>query len=144
MKSNTSDAVKSPTTPSVIQTLQSAADGLLFLSETDAPLTPFIWPADKDEKLTPELVGKLAGAPANTPIKSVKLETFFRPATQEEEWHNDEEKAQAQRFQTLVTVIKDTLEGIKVFRVGETNIDVYIVGTVEGGYAGLKTNIVET
>jgi hypothetical protein len=35
-----------------------------------------------------------------------KLETFFRPATKEEEWHNDEEKAQAARFQELVETLK--------------------------------------
>jgi hypothetical protein len=127
-----------------IETLKHATDGLLFPSETDAPLEPFFWPHDDDSKLTPETLAPLAGVAADTPVKSVKLETFFRPATKEEEWHNDEEKAQVARFQELVRTLKTTLDDVKVFRVGETRIDVYVVGKVEGGYAGLKTLVVET
>jgi hypothetical protein len=130
--------------PPAIETLKHATDGLLFPSETDAPLEPFFWPHDDDSKLTPETLAPLAGVAADTPVKSVKLETFFRPATKEEEWHNDEEKAQVARFQELVRTLKTTLDDVKVFRVGETRIDVYVVGKVEGGYAGLKTLVVET
>lgn len=127
-----------------VATLQKAAAGLLFPSETDAPLEPFFWPAEKAPALTPDQVAQLASAPAEAAIKTVKLDTFFRPATTEEGWHNKEEKAQVQRFQELVNTIKDTLEEVKVYRVGETSVDVYIVGQVEGGYAGLKTKVVET
>ena len=130
--------------PPAIETLKHATDGLLFPSETDAPLEPFFWPHDDDSKLTPETLAPMAGVAADTPVKSVKLETFFRPATKEEEWHNDEEKAQVARFQELVRTLKTTLDDVKVFRVGETRIDVYVVGKVEGGYAGLKTLVVET
>jgi len=44
-----------------LQTLHQAAAGLLFPSETDAPLEPFSWPADTagtDKALTPEDVAK--------------------------------------------------------------------------------------
>jgi hypothetical protein len=48
------------------------------------------------------------------------------------------------RFQELVETLKTTLDDVKVFRVGETRIDVYVVGKSKGGYAGLKTLVVET
>lgn len=130
--------------PPVIDTLQKATEGLLFVSETDAPLQPFFWPDVGTTSPTPELVAHAANLPAAASIKSVRLDTFFRPATTEEEWHNEEEKAQVQRFKDLVKTLKETLDNMKVFRVGETSIDVYIVGRVEGGYAGLKTKVVET
>jgi hypothetical protein len=130
--------------PPAIEPLKQAAEGLLFASETDAPLEAFFWPHEDKSKLTPETLITLAGVAPDTPIKSVKLETFFRPATKEEEWHNEEEKAQVARFKELVKTLKDTLDDVKVFRVGETRIDVYVVGKVEGGYAGLKTLVVET
>ena len=130
--------------PPAIETLKHATDGLLFPSETDAPLEPFFWPHDDDSKLTPETLAPLAGVAADTPVKSVKLETFFRPATKEEEWHNEEEKAEVKKFQALVEAIKETVKRPQVFRVGDTNIDVFIVGSVEGGYAGLQTKVVET
>ncbi len=135
-----SDSIAHP----VIETLKQAADGLLFPSETDAPLEPFFWPHENNSKLTPETLASLADVAADAPIKSVKLETFFRPATKAEEWHNEEERAQVARFRELVTTLKDTLDDVNVFRVGSTRIDVYVVGKVEGGYAGLKTLIVET
>ena len=57
---------------------------------------------------------------------------------------DEEETALVQRFQELVKAIKSHLKDVKVFRIGETHIDVYIVGQTEGGYAGLKTRVVET
>lgn len=126
------------------RSLQQAADGLLFPSETDSPLAVFFWPAEEADELSPERIAKFVGVPADVPIKSVKLETFFRPATKEESWHNDAEQEQAKRFQALVKTIKDTLDDVKVFRVGATKIDVYIAGRVESGFAGLKTSVVET
>ncbi len=135
-----SDSIAHP----VIETLKQAADGLLFPSETDAPLVPFFWPREDSSKLTPETLASLAGVAADTPIKSTKLATFFRPATKAEEWHNEEESAQVARFQELVKTLKGTLDDVNVFRLGNTRIDVYVVGKVEGGYAGLKTLVVET
>ncbi len=137
-------ASTSATTPPAIQALRQAAEGLLFPSERDAPLTTFFWPDEPPGKLTPERVAELAQLPADAKIKNVKLETFFRHATKEEEWHNDEEKAEVRRFQNLIKVIRDTLDEVKVFCVGETDMDAYIVGRTQGGYAGLKTNVVES
>jgi len=141
--------VYKPFEASFVKALRQAATGLLFPSETDAPLEPFFWPDavkpnGENEALTAEGLATLAGVPLDTPIKTVKLESFFRPALKEEEWHNAEERAQAAKFQGLVKTLKATLTDVKVFRVGETSIDVYIVGKVEGGFAGLRTTVVET
>lgn len=133
-----------PETPAIIKPLQQASEGLLFLSETDAPLVPFFWPDSSDEKLTTARFEQLAKSPKDAPIKTVKLDSFFRNATKSENWHNDEEKAQVERFKQLVKTIKAELKDVQVFRVGETSIDVYIVGQVEGGYAALQTKVVET
>ena len=78
------------------------------------------------------------------PVKTLKLESFFRPATTEETWHNAEEKARVQQFQALVKAIENILEKVQVFRIGTTAMDVYIIGKADGGFAGLKTRIVET
>jgi hypothetical protein len=127
-----------------VETLIQAAKDLLFSSETDAPFVPFFWPSEGSAALTPETLAPFTNIKADTPIKGVKLDIFFHSATTEEEWHNEEDRAQVQRFQNLVRTIKATLDNVKVFRVGETKIDVYIVGQVEGGYAGLQTQVVET
>jgi hypothetical protein len=50
-----------------------------------------------------------------------------------------------QRFQNLVSVLKQNLSQLQVYRVGNTNIDAYIVGVTPGGeLAGLSTKLVET
>ncbi|BCM90581.1 hypothetical protein IAD21_02435 [Abditibacteriota bacterium] len=127
--------------------LQKATEGLLFQSETDAPLVPFFWPEADAATLSPLSTSRvlaLSDSKPDAPIKTTTLATFFRNATREESWHNKEEKAEVEKFRALVATIKSTLKKPQVFRVGEVTIDVYIVGIVEGGYAGLKTQVVET
>lgn len=135
-----SDSTPNP----AVQTLQDAAQGLLFPSETDAPLLPFFWPQAAPAAPTPELVAQQTKVPADAPIKSQSIARFFAPATKEEEWHNDEEREQVRRFRHLLEVIQATLKDVKAFRIGETDIDVYIVGSVQDGLAGLQTKVVET
>jgi hypothetical protein len=49
------------------------------------------------------------------------------------------------RFQNLVSVLKQNLSNIQVYRVGSVSIDAYIVGVTDGGdWAGLCTKLVET
>ena len=126
----------------VLEALQKAAEGLLFPSEIDAPLVPFFWP----EPVPPE-AGRLierAEMPEGTSVKRVSLAAFFRSAVKEEDWHNDEERAEVKKFQALIAVLKDTLKQPQVWLLGEVNRIVYIVGGVEGGSAGLQTRVVET
>jgi hypothetical protein len=55
-----------------------------------------------------------------------------------------DEKAEGEKFKKLVQTIKDTLADVKVFQIGRVESDVFIVGRVENGWAGLKTKAVET
>jgi hypothetical protein len=127
-----------------LDVLAKAAAGLLFLSETDAPLVPFFWPSEDDAALTPARLLELAKAKPDAPVKTATLAHFFRNAIKEKSWHNEEEKAEVEKFKSLVATLKSTLKKPQVFRVGEVSIDVYVVGVVEGGYAGLQTRVVET
>ncbi len=132
---------------STLGLLQKATEGLLFPSETDAPLVPFFWPLEGEDNapLSPELVLKLAGAKPDAIVKSTTLAAFFKPAIKEETWHNDEERAEVVRFKALVEAIKSTLQKPQVWKIGaKEQADIYIVGGVEGGHAGLKTQVVET
>src|SRR5688500_18732613 len=105
MTSECQKAISNEAVSPALKALQEAAEGLLFLSETDAPLESFFWPAQETPPLTPDQLAKLAGAPAKALIKTVKLETFFRPTTTEQEWHNEEEKDEVSRFKDLVKTI---------------------------------------
>ena len=123
-----------------VQALKKASAGLLFRSETDAP---FEWRGEEG-KPTKARVLQLVGAAPGTPTKARSLDAFFRDATREQDWHDDKERAEVQRFQQLVETIKETLSDVKVFQVGRSEADVYIVGRTEEGWAGLRTKVVET
>lgn len=127
-----------------LSVLKEAAQGLLFPSETDAPLLPFFWPDADTSPLTSDRVRALGGVAEGAPLKSVSLAAFFRPATKAEEWHDAEEAGEVERFKGLVAVLKATLKQPQAWRAGEVKIEVYIVGAVEGGWAGLQTHVVET
>ena len=66
-------------------------------------------------------------------------------ATQEQDGQSQEARTQAARFQTLVRLLRDGLSDIKVYRVGDVEADVYVLGkTASGSLAGVTTKIVET
>jgi hypothetical protein len=118
----------------ILDALKKASKGLVFVSETDAPLEPFAWP--NGSALTPNRLVQLAGAPAGTPVEQMTLANFFRAVP-------SEDKA---KFQALTKTLQGLLSGIQVYKVGdEAEKAVYIVGkTADGRWAGLKTTVVET
>jgi hypothetical protein len=118
----------------VLDALQKASKGLVFVSETDAPLEPFAWP--NGGALTKDRLLELAGAEKGTAVEQTTLADFFRAVP-------SEDKA---KFQALAKTLQEQLSGIKVYKAGdEAEKQVYVVGkTADGRWAGLKTTVVET
>ncbi len=128
---------------SIATQLQQASKGLLFLSETDAPFEVIHWLTQ--EELTPAKLLQLTNHPPDAPLEIVSVEEFFDVANAEEDWHDEEERETAKRFQNLVNFLKQNLSQLQVYRVGSIDIDAYIVGVTDGGeWAGLSTKLVET
>jgi hypothetical protein len=131
------------TNSKILDQLRTASDGLLMMSESDYPLEAFLW--ETTAPATPEKVIQLTSHPQDTPVKVVDIDSFFSVATTPEDWHEDEEKAVVARFQKLLEIIKSSLKNPQVYRLGEIEIDAYIVGeTPTGDLAGLSTKVVET
>ena len=117
-----------------LDALKRASKGLLFPSESEAPLEPFAW---KDGgALTRERLLELAGAEAGTAVEETDLGTLLRTIPPED----------GAKFDKLARVLQEQLTGLKVYKVGdEAEREVYIVGkTKDGRWAGLKTSVVET
>ena len=130
-------------TDSITTQLKQASEGLLFISETDAPFEVIHWQTQGD--LTQAKLLQLTEHPADAPIEVVSVEDFFEVSTQEEDWHDEDERETLKRFQNLVSTLKQSLSNIQVYRVGSVSIDAYIVGVTDGGdWAGLSTKLVET
>ena len=124
-------AKKHPT----VDALAKASKGLLFPSETDAPLEPFLW-EDAGDKLTKDKVRQLAGAPKGAATEETTLDDLLSTVPEE---------ARPQ-FDNLAAAIKQQVSGVKVYKVGdEPEKQVYVVGkTSDGRWAGLKTTVIET
>jgi len=117
----------------VQSSLAKAAKGLMFVSETDAELEPFVW--DVDGKLDEDGLRKQVDAGEDSPVEETTLDRFFRAVP----------SSQKKKFDALAKTLKDNLSDLRVYKVGEVEMDVYIVGkTNDGRWAGLKTQVVET
>jgi len=66
-------------------------------------------------------------------VEVASVDDLFAIVTQEEDWHDEEERETVKRFQNLVSVLKQNLSQLQVYRVGNTNIDAYIVGMIPSG-----------
>jgi predicted nucleic acid-binding Zn-ribbon protein len=116
--------------------LKQASQGLLFLSETDAPFEVISW--QTQEQLTQAKLLQLTNHPPDAPVEMQTIDEFFARATAEEDWHDQDERETAKRFQNLVSILKQNLSQLQVYRVGSIDIDAYIVGVTDGGeWAGL-------
>jgi hypothetical protein len=115
--------------------LAKASQGLLFPSETDAPLEPFRW-ANAGHKLTKDKVRQFAGAPKGAAVEETTLDDLLASVPAEDR----------PPFDQLAATIQAQLSGVKVYKVGHDPAkQVYVVGkTADGQWAGLKTTVVET
>lgn len=117
--------------PSILKQLQAAAKDLLFPSESEAPVEAFAWPAAASPE---EALRANAGIDAGAAVATVTLAQLAKTIPSES---RDE-------FKPLFDLLSK-LKGTTVFKVGEVNIAVYVVGkTADGTFAGIKTEVVET
>ena len=123
--------------PQDIQTaLSNVVDGLEYPSESDTPFTSFCWPASKDPTADSARAQVAAHVPRGAAIQELSLNDFFEPL-------ND--AAECERFQVLRHVFHSLLPSAAVFRAGEIEVQIYLIGkTPAGDWAGLHTVSVET
>lgn len=127
----------------IIEKLREASQNLLFISESEYPFELF--QCQSKDSLTASNILSFTKHPANTPVEVISIDKFFRVAVTPQDWHEEEEQVIVNKFQRLVSIIKENLSNVQVYRVGTSLLDVYIVGkTPSGDYVGLSTKVVET
>jgi hypothetical protein len=114
------------------------------MSETDAPIRVVCW-KDCSAIGTSEQLLEQTHHAAGTPAEEVELEQFFESVVSEQDWFGEEEKETAVRYRSLLSVLKANLSHLNVYRVGEVEIDVSVLGQTEANtVVGIATQIVET
>lgn len=124
--------------------LESAADGLFFLSEIDAP---FEWVELLDApagELTPESVARGLGEP-EVPVETRSLDDFLAGHIEKADPADPVGQENVPRFRALKEAVAATLSDVRVFRVGEVEVRYYVLGRIrDGRVAGLMTRALET
>jgi Nuclease A inhibitor-like protein len=130
------------TTAEIIDRLKQATTDLLWSSESDYPFEVVSW--ELGIELTPtDLFSNIYDT--DLAIESITLTDLFEPVLTIEDWYEDAEVDLVDRYTNLLDLINTNLSEVQVFRVGEVEIDIYIIGkTPTGDIIGLKTRSVET
>jgi len=120
---------------SVLSQFAEATCDLLYMSETDAEFSSFIW-TEMTGLPTAEAIKIHEGHVAADTVDVETLPFFFRNVPAEDR----------PRYDALAALLEATLADLKVFRIGRVRKTCYIIGRVKDGHgwAGLTTEAVET
>jgi hypothetical protein len=136
-------AVAGKPKPSLPEEIKKAAEGLWYISETEAEIFPFT--GSKAEAVSKEILLQQIGKSQDAPVEERDFDQMFERLIKIQDWHGDEEKATAAKYAALKSLLEKNLSNLKVFKVGKTERDIYFVGLdAEGNLAGIQTKTVET
>ena len=120
-----------------------ASKGLNFVSENDAPVVPSF--AEQPGESVRRAVKKAAGDPPEELIEETDAKRFFDRLTRDRAWYNASQKKNAAGFKRLQKLLEEELSDLKVFRIGNVKLKIYIVDVdPDGNLAGVLTEAIET
>jgi hypothetical protein len=131
------------TVEELLNKLSLLTQDLLFPSESDEPFSTVVWASDVSE-LNPTEVRKILSLPPDMEIVEQSVETFFARVSTIKDWFEEIEIQHAHKFQILENEILSNLTKSKVFKIGEIEIEVYIIGRAFETWLGLKTKLIQT
>ena len=124
--------------------INSLLTDLLYPSESDEPVTWVTCYLGQPEPLIVSQITDWLMLPPGVLVEERPETDFWRVAVPED-WYDEEQKKRAEQFQRVKQFFENQLTGRQFFRVGQVEIDLYLLGkTPEGKRAGLKTKVIET
>ncbi len=127
----------------LIKQIKNYAADLYYISETDAEILPFV--GEQAESVNNEVILRQTKNDPDSPIEEKIFTEFFERLTKIQEWFGDEEKETAEKYLSLRTLLEENLSDLKVFKIGKTQLNIYVVGlSTENKLLGVKTKAIET
>lgn len=118
---------------------------LYYPSESDEPIDYVEYSIDFEPPLTVGHVKDLLLITPEIYVEEIPETDFWEPLLTDEDWYEAEEKNRTIRFIDLQNRMEHLISDRQVFRIGETEVDLYLLGRkADGCWAGLKTLVVET
>ncbi len=123
--------------------IKRLAEGLFYISETDAAIVAF--EGGEAKAVTKDEILRQTGQPMETPVEERNFDEMFSRLTQIQDWFGDEETETARRFLELKIFLDKNLRDLKVFKVGRIQLKIYFVGLdSQSKLKGIQTDAVET
>jgi hypothetical protein len=127
----------------LIKEISVAVDGLIYISETDAPIFPFTG-CKSIGAIKESLLAEL-GLEADTEVEERGFDEMFARFVTIKEWFNENQRGEAVRFQKLKTLLESNLTDLRVFKIGQIRRDIFFIGLdQENRLVGIRTSAVET
>lgn len=121
-----------------LEEFSKLTEGVIFISETDAGLEPFV------EKQGAQY---LRARPISSAEDSeeVSFNKFFDRLTTRKEWHTSADQKRTAAYSKIRKYLESHLTDLRVVRTGKVRIDIVVFGkTPDGSMAGFRTRAVET
>jgi len=118
---------------------------LWYPSESDEPIEWISFQTSIAPPLTTTDLVHCQGFVPELVVEEKEVENFWEPVITLEDWFGEDEKLQVGKFLELKQLMEDNLKDIQLFRVGQVEIELYLIGqfnTCE--WVGLKTKVIET
>jgi hypothetical protein len=123
--------------------IADACEGLIYVSEIDAPVTPYAAPAAGLE--APTVLLEHTGRNASDHVKEMSFAALFDRLSSIKDWYGDREIERAKKYLELRSVLEEGLDRLTVYRLGDIRIDIFAVGVdAAGRLMGVMTRAVET
>ena len=130
--------------PAIAAQVQPLLTNLFYPSESDEAVEWVTCPLKTAQPLSVSQLKEWLLLPPSVFIDVSHEADFWELVTTEETWYGADEKARTATFKQLQTLMQP-LPDRQLFRVGETEIDLYLLGRMpDDTWAGLKTKVVET
>ncbi|MFN4145507.1 MAG: nuclease A inhibitor family protein [Runella sp.] len=118
---------------------------IFYPSESDEPVEWIEIPINVPFPLTISDIRFFWGLLPNAKVEEIPVENFWTPLLAVEEWYEQEQLEQVAQATQLKEILDAHLPQQQSFRVGETEINLYLIGEFDEKTAGgLKTLLVET
>jgi hypothetical protein len=118
---------------------------LFYPGESDEPIDYLDFTIDFEPPLTVSQVKDLLLIMPRIYVEEIPEDGFWEPVVTDQAWYVEEEKVRTTRFIELQKTIQAALSDRQVFRIGENEVDLYLLGRkADGCWAGLKTLVVDT
>jgi hypothetical protein len=124
--------------------LKAALDGLSYQSESDHPLDFVCWQKQAGKSFDSQFVCEQLGQSPTVRVEEVDPQAFLDDCSKIESWFGDDEKKSAEGFKKLQELLNQQLKGLKLFRLGEIEVTIAVVGEDDNNVVGFKTISIET